>query len=128
MKITIIIIAACFIVMGCAATFPEVNKQEINEQMKLVNVSDGVNREEAVIMAKNYMVNKGYDFDWNVSNPKAVEDAGDHWAITFSPLEDGWGSGRRKQSEITMQHLLPYFVHVTKADGSISVMKAEIKK
>jgi len=123
-----IIILACFIVIGCASTFPEVNKQEINNQMKLVSVSDGVDRDEAVIIAKNHMVNNGYDYDWNVVNPKAIEDVGDKWAITFSPLENGWGSGRRKQSEITMQHLLPYFVNVSKADGSISVMKIEIKK
>ncbi|MDH4163634.1 MAG: hypothetical protein OEW15_13235 [Nitrospirota bacterium] len=124
---TVIISLACLSAIGCATTLPVVNKEEINKQMTLVNVSDGVNRDEALILARNYMVNTGYDYDWNVNKPKTIEDAGDYWAITFPPLEDGWGSGRRKQSEITFQHLLPYFVHVTKADGSISVTKVEIK-
>ena len=61
-----ILLATCCFLMACASTLPEINKDDIARQMKTVNTTDGVNREEAVIIAKEYMVKNGYDYDWNI--------------------------------------------------------------
>jgi len=124
----LMILLLVLIATGCT-TIPVVDIPAIRAELASVDRSDGINADEARILAQNYMLDNGYDYDWNVTNPEVKTDERDSslWAVTFPPLEDGWGSGRRPASEIQFAHLLPYFARVDKQDGSISFMKIEVR-
>lgn len=121
--LTVLVTAAC-------TTLPVVDVPAIRGGLDSVDQSDGINEDEARILAQNYMLDHNYDYDWDVTNPKVETDEQNPslWAVTFPPLEDGWGSGRRPASEIQFVHLLPYFARVDKQDGSISIMKIGVRE
>lgn len=85
--IAIIILAVLFTVImpyegGAMAERP--NKENFQEQ---VDLSDGVNKEEAVILAKNYIMQKGLEKNMIVLKPKVKENSlvKECWAVYFSP-------------------------------------------
>jgi len=126
-RVIFVIIFALF--LTSCATLPQVDVVGIRQGMEYINWNNGIDQEEAIVIAQNYMIDNGFDYDWDVSKAKNISGSGDKksWSITFSPLADGWGSGRRKSSEIAFQHLMPYFVEVDKSNGSINVLQMEIK-
>ena len=59
-------------------------KTEIKEKYKQIDVSNGVSKGKAVIIAQNYMIEKKLDRDYIITKPK-VEDLlmFNQWEITF---------------------------------------------
>lgn len=124
----LMLLLTVLVAAGCA-TIPVVDVPAIRAGLDTVDKSDGINADEARILAQIYMLDNNYDYDWDVTNPKVETDERDPslWAVTFPPLEDGWGSGRRPASEIQFVHLMPFFTRVDKQDGSISIIKIEMR-
>ena len=60
----------------------------IKEKFKMVDLSDGVNKEEASIIAQNHLVNKNFQAkDINIFRPR-VEQSGlfnNFWVVIFNP-------------------------------------------
>lgn len=54
------------------------------EKLKEINKSDGISREEAIIIAQNYAIEQGLDKDYIITNP-TVKDftSSNDWEITF---------------------------------------------
>ncbi len=102
----------------------EPDRTSIEAQYSKVDLSRGVSREDAVVIAQHYMLSKGYDYDWFVAAPeKVTEDAAQNaWTVSFEPKEDGHGSGPRRRSEVTFQMLLPFSVTIRKDTGDVSVL------
>lgn len=64
-------------------------KSRIKEKLKAVNFSDGIDKEEAITLAQNYLIEKGYDKDINVLRIHEVTDThyiygNKFWFISFS--------------------------------------------
>lgn len=131
--ITLFLIAATAgILGGCvsAVKHSEPDRSAIEQQFGSLDLSQGVSREDAVIVAQHYMLTKGYDYDWWIAAPTRVDDdpGQNSWTVEFAPKEDGYGSGPRPRSQITLQTLLPYWVTVNKHTGKISVVKVQTKQ
>lgn len=62
-------------------------KAEIREKFKNVRLSDGANKEEAIIIAQNYMINEENDFckNFNILKPTVEEDPKfpEDWIVGF---------------------------------------------
>jgi hypothetical protein len=43
-------------------------KEQIKEKYKKIDLSDGVSREEAIVIAQNYLIEKGIDKDYNLKS------------------------------------------------------------
>lgn len=91
----------------------------IRQYLSTVKKTDGINKKEASVIAQNYMLDNGFDYDWDVTKPQHDSDSenGAFWSITFAPLEDGWGTGRRKISEVTFEQMMTFTVKVNKNTG-----------
>ena len=118
---------------GCSsvsALRSEPDRTLIESRYSSLDRTHGVSRDDAVIIAQHYMLSKGYDYDWFIGSPKKVSDDSEQnsWTVEFAPKEDGYGSGPRRRSEITMQMLLPYWVTVRKDTGEISVVVIRTKQ
>lgn len=61
-------------------------KAEIKEKYRQINLSDGVSKEEAIIIAQNYLIDEGLDKNYIISKP-TVEDfefsQWNEWRIIF---------------------------------------------
>jgi len=59
-------------------------KTEIQEKYRQLNLSDGVSKEEAIIIAQNYMIEEGFDRRYILMKPN-VEESGfeKYWKVTF---------------------------------------------
>jgi len=75
------------------------------------------------------MLSKGYDYDWWVGSPTKVDDdpKQNAWTVEFAPKEDGYGSGPRRRSDLTLQMLLPFWVTISKDTGKVSVVVVRTK-
>lgn len=64
-------------------------KTEIKEKFKQLDLSDGVDKKEAVIIAQNHAIEQGWDKDYNISKP-IVKDfknklyETEEWEVTFN--------------------------------------------
>ncbi len=76
-------------------------KAEIKSRLKTINISDGVNREEAKILAQNYLIDNNLDNLLIISKPSIEFDRRrkDSWLITFPTTREvrlkqglSWGS------------------------------------
>src|SRR5688572_27451443 len=76
---------------GCRASHKEPDRTLIESRYSSLDVSDGVSRDEAIVVAQHYMLSKGRDFDWFIDVPNEVTDSGDDWEIIFKNKNDGWG-------------------------------------
>ena len=126
-NLRVLIIASIGISFGCSSVkiaHSDPNPALIESQFAKLDVSHGVSREDAVVIAQHYMLSKGYDYDWFVAAPKKVTDdpVKNIWTVEFEPKEDGYGSGPRKKSEIELQMLLSCWVNVNKTTGEISYL------
>src|SRR5215510_971008 len=126
-------VAAAAMICGCSSvsvTHSEPDRASIEAQYSKLDLSHGVSREDAVVVAQHYMLSKGYDYDWWIASPTKVDDdAGQNtWTVVFAPKEDGYGSGPRRRSELTLQMLMPYWVTINKDSGKISVVVIRTKQ
>jgi hypothetical protein len=64
-------------------------KVEIQEKFKQLDLSEGVNKEEAIIIAQNYLIEQGWDKDYIIAKP-IVKDfrnklyGSEEWEVTFN--------------------------------------------
>ena len=131
--VTFLIVTAVGMICGCSSVsvmHSEPDRASIEAQYSKLDLSHGVSREDAVVIAQHYMLSKGHDYDWFVAAPKKVsEDSVQNtWTVEFEPKEDGYGSGPRRSSDLTFQMLLPYWVTVRKDTGDISVLVFRTKE
>lgn len=113
----LLIVMILFTAASCASV-PK-DAAGIRERLNAINTGDGVDKNEALVIAQNFMLDNGFDYDWDVTKPRndKESDNGAFWSIAFDPLEDGWGSGRRKISEVTFEQMMTFFVKVNKNTG-----------
>lgn len=80
--LTLLLIVNKGIIMGQKPDY----KTEIKEKYKQLNLSDGVSKEEAIVIAQNYMIDEGLDKSYVILKP-AVEDfefnQWNEWRIIF---------------------------------------------
>ena len=82
-----IILSTSILIVFCQASLamgPRVDyKQVIRDNLSQVDISDGVSKEEAMIIAQNYMLNKRSDIekDFNIRKP---------WVTPTSLFPDSW--------------------------------------
>ncbi len=122
----------CFILGICAGckSIPAVDAPAIRAGLGQVNRADGINGEEAMILAQNYMLDHGYDFDWAVNSARlrGEDKVQNIWTVDFQPWENGSGSGRRPKNQILLEHLIPFYVHINKTDGAIHVTRIQSQR
>lgn len=61
-------------------------KTQLKEKLKQVDIADGVNKEEAIIIAQNYLIDNGLDNLLVISKPKIEEKhhyGDNYWCISF---------------------------------------------
>lgn len=111
--------ALLVVTMASCSSLPKVDTDSVRQRLSTVNKANGIDGEEAMIIAQNFMLDNGFDYDWDVTNPHNDGETDDarSWSIAFPPIEDGWGSGRRKSSEVTFEQMMPFFVKVDKTTG-----------
>lgn len=68
------------LLQACVTTQPN-TYETIQEQVLRMNYDDGISREEAIILAKKYFLEKGYTDSWSIYNPKAKY---------YKPTKDWW--------------------------------------
>jgi len=94
---------------GCVTTITKLDVADLRTQLNTVNITDGVNSDEAKILAMNYMLDNGNDEYWIIAKPKVTEDGNKEvWTVSFPPIEDGWGSSGKPISELKIWHLMPF--------------------
>jgi hypothetical protein len=62
-------------------------KSQIKEKFKTIDLSDGVSKEEAAIIAQNFLIDDGFELkDVNILKPQVVESGliEGCWAVTFN--------------------------------------------
>jgi hypothetical protein len=119
-------------ICGCSSLVvkhSEPDRAAIEQRYSGLVLSHGVSREDSVVVAQHYMLSKGYDYDWWIESPTKIDDDPQRntWTVEFAPKEDGYGSGPRHRSELTLQMLLPYWVTINKDSGKISVVVVQTK-
>lgn len=92
---------------SCAAT---ADIADIRNQAKSVDLSNGVDRVEAIVVAQNEMIRKGFDKKWDISKPKIRFEDEDEWGIKFYP----------KLSFSKTAPLLNFLVAIKKKTGEIT--------
>jgi hypothetical protein len=105
-----------------SARHAEPDRALVESRNASVDRTDGVSRDEAIAIAQHHMLANGHDRDWFVEPPENVSEEADCWTVTFQPREDGWGSGDRPESELTLTMLMPYWIQIDKDDGTTRVM------
>ncbi len=107
---------------GCVTTITKLDVADLRTQLNTVNITDGVNSDEAKILAMNYMLDNGNDEYWIIAKPKVTEDGNKEvWTVSFPPIEDGWGSSGKPISELKIWHLMPFMTHINKQTGQLSI-------
>lgn len=62
-------------------------KERIKEKYKNIDLSDGVNKEEAIIIAQNYLIKEGLDKKCNIATTEVVGDLyknPEYWHVSVS--------------------------------------------
>jgi len=67
--------------VGCTTMM---SYEEIVQSAKTTNVSDGVDRHEAIVLAQNYLIENGLDARHDIYRVGLVMDEGDHWSVQFN--------------------------------------------
>lgn len=80
MKRIIFLVLAAFIFIGCAS----VDKDKVQRDVKSINKADGVDQQEAIIIAQDYLIQHGAEKYWRAGDPK-VRNYGDFWSVEFGP-------------------------------------------
>ena len=57
------------VAMGSAPDY----KEQIMEKYKKIDLSDGINKEEAIMIAQNYLIEKGIDKDCIIAKTKVMD-------------------------------------------------------
>jgi hypothetical protein len=127
-----LIVSTACVICGCSSLVvkhSEPDRIAIEQRYGSLDLSHGVSRDDAVVVAQHYMLSKGYDYDWWIASPTKTDDdpTQNAWAVEFAPKEDGNGSGPRHSSELTLQMMLPYWVTINKDSGKISVVVVRTK-
>jgi hypothetical protein len=131
--VSLLIITAAGMICGCSSvlvTHSEPDRASIEAKYSKLDLSRGVSREDAVVIAQHYMLFRGYDYDWYIAAPEKVSEDSvqKSWTLEFQPKANGWGGGPRPSSEVTFQMLLPYRVIISKDTGEISVVTIRTKE
>ncbi|MDD2751565.1 MAG: hypothetical protein PHN59_00330 [Candidatus Omnitrophica bacterium] len=72
---------------GAMAERPDYRTQ-IKDKFSRLDLSDGVSKEEAVVIAQNYLIEKGIDKDCNIMKPEVKESqlVDNCWAVGFNAI------------------------------------------
>lgn len=82
MRKTILLIAALFILSGCASK--DISRDQVEKKLLDINRSDGISRDEATIIAQNFVIEQGGEKYWLLKGPKVIN-YGDFWLVRFGP-------------------------------------------
>lgn len=98
-------------------------KTEIPEKFKQIDLSDGVTKEEAVIIAQNHAIDQGWDKDYIVARPIAKDFknklyGSEEWEVTFNAT---YGANVKQAKGFGMFGLFRGYawVYVNKKTGEI---------
>lgn len=74
------ILLICFLLTGC------VTLSSVKSELKKVDDSDGINKKEAIAIAKMSMINSKLDDDYHLWTANAYDNGRGYWRIVFSSL------------------------------------------
>ena len=77
-----------------------------------VSKRDGVNEDEAIIIAQSDVIFRGYEKDYYLTRPRIIGAGEDDWGVEFSPISKTFQEARIKPRIL---------VKVGKADGKLKV-------
>jgi hypothetical protein len=104
---------------GCAPIAGPVNRdkkpQIMKDYLSQVDRSDGINQEEAVLLARSQLIFHGKDTRYDLNNPQ-VSSEDRYWVLVFTPVNKTLGE-LLSSSELTMR--------IDKKDGRIDWVEAE---
>lgn len=100
-KILIILIAISWYIvnpdLGGAMGETSDYKTRIKAKLRNIDISDGVNQKEAIIIAQNYLIDEGLDKICAISTGKVVGDLynnPEYWHVSFSTTQNvKWKQG-----------------------------------
>ena len=107
--------AGCLVVLlcGCATTM---SYDEIVRTAEETNVADGVSRQEAVVLAQNYLIENGLDMKHSVYRVGPVERAGEEWIVRFNA-----GVARGASQTRRFDFVEPIQIKVDARTGAVSL-------
>jgi hypothetical protein len=88
-------------------------KEQIKQKLVNINLSDGISEEEAIIIAQNYIIDKGIDKDCLLDKPK-VTDKG--WSIPEGCWEISFEANANLRQK---QDLEWFYMFIEKDKGTI---------
>gem|GEM_PF-3403422 len=81
-------------------------KITIKEKLASVNLSDGVDKEEAIVIAQNYLIDNGLDALLDVSKVRKTDDQKSPWGIEDWLISFSTTSKARRQQGLKWGSLL----------------------
>lgn len=108
--LTILVLSISYGKGGAMAEKPDYRIQ-IKDKFSQLDLSDGVSKEEAVVIAQNYLIEKGIDKDCNILKPEVKE----------SKLVDNcWAVGFNAAARVRSESGLEWFaLHIDRNTGEI---------
>ena len=84
--------------MGCGMRERLIDPRPYRAQRTQVNVADGVDQREAIILAQNYLLDEGYNHSYVISKPQVGESylVDGCWAVGFPTTWKTWWEQRLK--------------------------------
>jgi hypothetical protein len=94
-KKRLVLAIICFIILfttnrGIAMSDRPNNKTEIKEKFKQIDLSGSVSKEDAIIIAQNYLIEEGLDKICDISTGEVIGDLynnPEYWHVSFSTTQ-----------------------------------------
>jgi hypothetical protein len=89
------------------------------EKLKGVDRSDGISRQEAIIIAQNYLIEEGWDKDYIITRPTVEElDFGTEWEVIFKAT---YSESIRRANIFGLVGIFKWWicVHIDKKTGEV---------
>jgi hypothetical protein len=120
---SIFFLASLSLLTSCSALSP-MDDETIKSQSAAVDASDGIDKNEAVVLTRAYMLNNRLDKQWSLRWIK-VSDDGEDWGLSCESLavNESWSMNPFSKKVYTLQDFMPLLVSVRKTDGQIQVTK-----
>lgn len=110
MKRIFVLLVAIFFLAGCASAKAKSDlRSEVRSKLLGVDKSDRISKDEAVILAQDFMIQNDADEYWQLKNPQVVN-SGDFWSVIFAP---------RNRFSSHRYRCQPLELMVLKSDGTI---------
>ena len=80
-----------FLISGCSSManrtdFQLAKAELMKDYLTKVSKADGIDRAEAVLLAKSQFIFRGHDKNYHLDRPRIVLDNSEYWTVKFDPI------------------------------------------